>query len=215
MEKTVLQTQLALFFRKPYARAFETISIELKKSFGEPKIPVTLLPIPNDAPPEIPRLTMAYEGFNISVSKNRLDFYCAETAKLSSSLDQLFSVLIKELQVEIGRIGFVQNSFVSGTIETLKKNLTAGKSLTGLKEVTIRINQPVTVNGYECNSLETLNLGEIQNAATSERKSGIIITKDINTLLDQEKAPPFSTDSMKLMLSGFIEAANKLLLILE
>lgn len=193
MDKELLQTQIAFFLKKEF-NAFEALALEIKKQLGETDS--QYLPVPSDAPIEIPRLIINYQpNLNIRVFKNRVDLFF-QTSYEEEKLEKIINVLSNTLGLPIARIGFVKTFFAQSDIEPLKQLLIAGK-LDGLnvKEVNLRINVTRNINGFDCNSIEKIDPGNVTSNTGSVR-SGLIILKDCNTL--QENNLPDSLNVSKL-----------------
>lgn len=197
MEKEIIQIQLALFFSNDYNGSFEEFSMKLKKGLGESKT-TQYIPVPTNAPSEIPRLTLVYDQFSINVSKNRLDLFSRDYNSVKDNVPMISEVLLTDFNLLIERIGLVKNFFIGGSIEDLKSLLPREKIeniYSDLKEINIRINSKKTIEGYECNNIENLNVGYVtkKNLEKNEevRKEGLITVRDINIInknsLDKEK----------------------------
>lgn len=188
MPAEIIQTQLAWFYQGSYAGSFEDFSQKLKSKLGESKN-TQYIPVPTDAPGEIPRLILMYENFNINVSKIRLDLYAGNTASIKSLVTSITSVIIDELKLKIARVGYVKNYFVEKDINTLKLlfNEENRVKLQDAKELNIRVNKRKTILTSECNVMENISTGifsKREKISAETKKSGLIVMKDINTILE-------------------------------
>lgn len=197
MNKELLQTQIAFFFKKEF-NAFEALALEIKKQLGEAES--QYLPVPTDAPVQIPRLIINYGTFNINVFKNRVDLFFQENYE-QEKLEKVLNVLSNILGLPIGRIGFVKTFFIQSDIETIKK-LLPNEKMTGLniKEVNLRINVLRTIGGFECNSIEKIDPGNVTKN-TGSIKSGLIILKDCNTLAEQALPDNLDITALKQLIN--------------
>jgi len=213
MEKEILQIQLALFFQSDFIGNYEEASLKLKKKLGESKI-TQQLPVPIDAPSDIPRLILGYENFNLNVSKNRLDLFCKNIDLLKDIVNKIYNVL-EEFSLSIGRIGFVKTIFVKKDIEELKKLLPVTIRKKDIREITIRVNERKIIERYECNNIESLSYGFVikkEADAKEEKSEGIIIVRDINTLSEKIKENKFEKEKIEKLIDGFDVESNVFIL---
>ena len=186
MEKEIIQIQLAYFFKSVFSGNFEDFSLKLKQKL---KIVNTLmLPIPSNAPNEIPRLSLDSEKYKINVVKNRLDIFAKDVESIINLIKNINDEVLNELKVEIVRIGFVKNYFISGKIDEIKKILNEKFQTLDLKEINIRITKTNIIKNYSCNDIENVSNGTfIKNENEKEiREEGLIILRDINTTQNQK-----------------------------
>lgn len=201
MEKELIQTQIAFFLKKEFS-AFESFALEIKKLLGETNS--QYLPLPTDAPVQFPRLIINYPDLTIQVFKNRVDLIF-QIDYAPEKLEKVMIVLSNVLGLPIGRIGFVKTFFIQNNIESIKTLLPTEKIKdVNLKEVNLRINVVRTINGFECNSIEKIDPGNV-TPKTGSIKSGLIISKDCNTIA--ESLLPDSLDIPAL--KNLIDALNK------
>lgn len=214
MEKEIMQIQLALFFQSDYTGSFEDFSLRLKNKLGESKI-TQHIPVPSDAPSEIPRLVLGYDTFNVNISKNRADLFSKDIETIKSIVGNV-SEVVTDLSIHIGRLGLVKNFFVDGDIENLK-NLLLKEKITGknIKEINIRVNETKTIEEYECNNIERLSSGYVikKEDEKEARKEGIIIARDINTLPEKIKQSSFNKEEINKLLDVFDKEINNFILI--
>lgn len=206
MEREIIQTQLALFFQSDFTGNFEELSLKLKAKFGESKI-TQHIPIPTDAPSEIPRLILGYENFNLNISKNRLDLFFKDINSVKTVISSICDVLLVELSLSVGRIGFVKNFFIDGNIEDLKQLLVPKKiKKIDLKEINIRANEKKIISDYECNNIENLSNGYVikrEIDGSEKKRDGIIITRDINTVAEKIKENKFEKEEINNLIDIF------------
>ena len=200
--KELLGNQVGLFFKQDFSGSFEEASISLKKVLGS-EAGTQILPIPTNAPSEIPRLILNIPGVVLNFAKNRVDIFAPFTNN-QENIQKIVEIIIKDLKISIGRIGFVANYFMEGDLNTIK-NIVAPEKIDklNLKEISLRINTSVKIGGYSCNSIQSIQNGEIEKGNVN-KKSGIIINRDVNTLnedLQNHKFDVFSAIS-------FIKNAN-------
>jgi len=209
MEKELLQTQIAFFLKKEF-NAFEALALEIKKQLGETES--QYLPVPTDAPIQIPRLIINYQTFNIKVFKNRVDLFFQGDYE-EEKLEKAMNVLSKILGLPIGRIGFVKTFFVGENIEVIKK-LLPEKKIGGLniKEINLRVNVLRKIDEFDCNSIEKIDLGNISKNDGST-KSGLIVLKDCNTLAEQTLPDNLDIVALKKLISKLNSEVGKFILI--
>lgn len=210
MNKEIIQIQIAWFFSNIFKGNFEDFSLKLKNKLGASNA-TSQLPLPSDAPSEIPRLILNYQSFNLNIAKNRLDLFLKdiESTPTKSAISNINDVILKELFLPVGRIGFVKNFFIDADIRDLKKLLQKENvEKLDLKEISIRINEIKKVANYGCNNIESLSTGFIIKKEADGRetkKAGIIIARDINTSAEILNEGGFT----KEIIDGLIEAFNE------
>lgn len=213
MGKQITQIQIVWFFSNPFNGNFEDFSLKLKNRLGDSKT-TQQLPIPADAPNEIPRLILNYSRFNLQVSKNRIDLFLKDVKSNDAIISNINDVLIDDIKLSIGRIGFVKNFFIDKKLEDLKKLLVTEKIGTlSLKEISIRINEIRKIENYDCNNIESLSTGLIIKKnpdGSTEKENGVVVTRDINTLAEKLAENNFvKTDITKLI--GAFDTKSELL----
>jgi hypothetical protein len=180
MTKKTLNSQFALFFQSNYTDSFENFSLKIKSKLGESNV-TQIVPIPLDVPILIPRLTLQYANYNINVSKERIDVFFRDDQGIKDIIEKLSDVLLIELGLKIGRVGFVKNLFVESSVSELKNLLPADKIRNlPITEIAIRINLKKTILLHDCNSIQNLTIGFVQKPDGS-KEEGTIVTRDINT----------------------------------
>lgn len=215
MNKEVIQIQIAWFFSNVYNGRFEDFSSKLKDKFDS-DISTQQLPVHPDAPAEIPRLILSYPNFNLNVSKNRLDLFLKDIKSSKEVIFRINNVIIKDLSLSVGRIGFVKTFFVSGNIADLKKLLNEQKiNKLNLKEINIRVNESKRISDYECNNLESLNIGSMVRKEANgleKEESGILMVRDVNTLAEELDKNKFTEEVIINLINIFDEESNKSLI---
>jgi len=217
MTKEIIQIQLAWFFPADYTGNFEEISLKLKSKLGESKI-TQQIPVPIDAPSEIPRLMLGYDKFNIKMSKNRLDLFSKDLESVRDTIPKVSEIILTDFGLTVGRIGFVKNFFGEGNIESLKKLLPEEKiGSLDLKEINIKVNLKKSIAGYECNNIESLAVGFVTRKDPKEnkeiKKEGLIIKRDINTLREKLKINVFSKETINDLVDSFDKEGNNFILL--
>ncbi len=214
MKKEIIQIQFAWFFSNEYFGNFEEISLKLKNILGESK-QTQILPLPNEAPSEIPRLILIYENFNINFSKNRADLFLKDIV-IAKDIIPKINNLLNVISLLAGRIGFVKSFFLEGNVSTLKKLLSKSKIETLVKEISIRINKEKIIEGYKCNNTENISNGSVikkEKDGSDVKKEGIIVIRDINTLAEEIKNNKFDTEIINKIVDSFnIESDNFILI---
>jgi len=191
----IVQTQIALFFRNQFEGAFEELALKMKNKFSG--IQSQYLPIPPNAPPEIPRLMLSSSGMNMNFSKNRVDIFFTVPDGMENSIKDVFSI-IDQYEIVVDRIGFVQKKFSETTIDTLLKLITEEQRVATAKELSIKINVAKQIGAYMCNNIETLifaSLTKLEPAGPVSRQ-GILIERDINTLNESRLEYKFTADNI-------------------
>ncbi len=174
----LLEKQIALFYRTSFEDPFEALALKLKEKLGNAD--TQYLPIPPNAPPEIPRLILSFQNFRIQFAKNRADiFFKSAVADITASVSAILGQIGPE---KINRVGFVQKTFRESTLADvlgLMKN-----PPDTAKELSVRVNTEKTVGDYPCNNIESINFVTAQKNVNGQQAEvhGILQERDINTV---------------------------------
>jgi len=211
MEKEIILIHLALFFQQNYEGNFEEFSRQIKNKLGNSKNTV-YIPVPENAPVEIPRLILNYEKFDINVSKNRIDIFLKQFENKEDMFSGFISVSLNDLKLTIGRIGYVKKFFVESEIIGISKLFK--KKINNLKDTSVRINIKDNIIGYDCNNIENLAFGQALKTEEGIQisKKGIIIDRDINTLSEKLKENFFDVKKIEEIVKLFEEKSNNFVL---
>lgn len=211
MEKEIVQMQLGLFFVNEYRGGFEEISIESRST----ALSSQPLPVPPDAPAEIPRLILKFKDFEVNFAKNRLDLFFRDYNLSKDSVFDFVEKTISKFGIEIGRIGLVKNFFLDNNIEYLKGILAEDK-IKGLdlKEINLRINSFKNINNLDCNNIEIISNGNIIKEVSGQKtqKEGIVIARDVNTMPDKTNKIKFDISKIKEFVDIFYTETDNFLI---
>ena len=200
-----IQLQIVLFFLNDYNSGnFEFFSLAIKQKFQN-NLSTLQLPLPENIPSEVPRLTLQYQGFVINVAKNRYEIIINKQTGIEELIRNFVSLDLKQFGIAIKRIGVVQTYFKVSNIESFKKVLTVNENLHDISELAIRFNCPTLLNNFQCNNLESVEFGQAQRVNGNEQMTdeGIIIQRDINTPTDNTTAIP--NETILSIINCFIE----------
>jgi hypothetical protein len=191
----IVQTQIALFFRNQFEGAFEELALKVKNKFIGAQS--QYLPIPPNAPPEIPRLMLSSTNMNLNFSKNRVDIFFTTPDGMVNITKDILSI-IDQYEIVVDRIGFVQKRFFETTIDTLLALITEERRVATAKELNIKINVSKQIGAYMCNNIESLifaSLTKLEPAGPVSRQ-GVLIERDINTLNENRLDYRFKADNI-------------------
>ncbi|MFA6146349.1 MAG: hypothetical protein WC697_03430 [Patescibacteria group bacterium] len=208
MEKELLNIQMALFFKNEYVGNFESLSLKIKEKVGEPQL-TQHLPVPQNIPPDVPRLILKYLNFDLNISKSRIDFFSKNTSLIKENILIIIDIL-ENAGLKIGRVGFVKNFFSGQNVGYLKTLLNEQK-ISGLdfKEIGIRINTKSILDSFECNNIQNIVNGKINSQG--EERDGIVITRDINTALEKIQEYNFTRTNIVELIENFDKKSNELI----
>ena len=210
----IIQTQVALFFRSQFEAGFEELAPKFRSKI--PDIQSQFFPVPPVAPPEIPRLLLscARMKININISKNRADIFFNDSAMVINVVKDVVAILT-QYKITIDRIGFVQKVFIETGADALLKLISEDKRPSVAKELVIRINLSKNIGEYECNNIETLTYATAtkQEAAGTISKQGVMIERDVNTLIEKRLDYDFTAENISQFIEQLkVEADNRILL---
>lgn len=206
----ILNTQLALFFKTDFTGAFENVSVKLKNKLGESNV-TQLLPIPKDAPSEIPRLMLNYNKYNINVSKNRADIFTKDWASCYPAIKDIIETFIDEINIPVNRIGYIRTYFEDKSLDDLVQIIRSEKiSQQRLKELKLMLNVPVELMHFKCNNIEGLEYVTViktNSNGVEESVNGIIVNRDINTVAEENYA--FNNNNVYSLIDLMVACAAK------
>jgi len=220
MERKLLQVQIALFFKKNLEEPIEKVSLLFLEKLGQPKEKIFPPTFPS-LPPEIPRLILNYDLYRINFSLNRIDIFSSSfDERTKDILKRIGFLIIDDLKLEVGRVGFVKTFFKEKSPEDIKRLLNPKiiSKIESVREIGMRINTRVNILGYECNNIESIkngfvNLPREEKEKTFEKREGIIIQRDINTLQDKLQEYAFSSKKIIEILDIFNDKSEHFILI--
>ncbi len=189
MEK-IVKLQLALFFQNNVSRP-DTLMNSVNSAMGNlfDAMP-HILPIPPEAPAEIPRVQMRSEcnKYNCNIACSRIDFILNGDfrdeinwpeltrdflAKVKIFVDSIFG------QAGIVRFGLIGNFFMpdkSASASMTKKYLKV--DLSSAEEINLRFNKKTSSHGLQLNNITSINTAIA--AFNGVPEAGIFIELDIN-----------------------------------
>jgi len=218
MEK-IVKLQLALFFQNQLSRP-DTLMNGVNSSMGNlfdamPQI----LPIPSDAPAEIPRVQMRSENgkYSCNIACSRIDFilngdFRDEVAWPELTRDFLAKAKLFVSYVfgesKIIRFGLIGNFFIpdrSATTSMTRKYLKV--DLNSAEEINLRFNKRSSSHGLNLNNITSVNTAVAETKGVSDK--GIFIELDVNNIptyeairmddllkLIEKQMPSFSPDKV-------------------
>ncbi len=188
MRKETINFQIVLFLRDKFKDHFESLSLHIKEKIGDSDN-TQILPIPSDAPSEIPRLILNYKDFFLNISTDRISLVANNYSSIKVIIPKLLSLFIEEKEFVINRIGFIRNDFIETTLESITELIKEDKfPKEKLKEISIRINNELDILNFSCNNIESLQFSRViktDNTGTIER-DGILAQRDLNTVAEKD-----------------------------
>lgn len=204
MNQELITVQLAIFFNKSFHESFEELSLKLKERFLNSKS-TTILPIPEDAPKEVPRLIIEFAEYKIQAAANRLDIFTSTSEKSRDILSNLIHLNINN--IDVNRIGLVKTYFIEKIPEEIKKLLRTDIQIKTLSEITIRVNKQETIENFSCNNIETIEAANV--IRNNENTKGIIIQRDIN---NKETTDLIKKDEWLKLFESFDSKTNEFII---
>lgn len=215
-----MKLQLALFFQNPISRPDNLMGV-VNSAMGNlfdamPQI----LPIPADAPAEIPRVQMRSENgkYNCNIACSRVDFILNGDFRDETVWPYLTKDFLAKVKLFIGsifeqskivRFGLIGNFFIpdnSATTSMTKKYLKV--DLNSAQEINLRFNKITSSHGYNLNNITAISTALAETNGQAEK--GIFIELDVNNIPTQEaikseallqliekQMPSFSPDKVK------------------
>lgn len=195
MEK-IVKLQLALFFQNPISRPDNLMS-GVNSSMGNlfDAMP-HILPIPADAPAEIPRVQMHSESgkYSCNIACSRIDFILNGDFRDEVAWPDLTRDFLAKVKLFIGyvfgelkinRFGLIGNFFIpdrSATTSMTRKYLKV--DLNSAEEINLRFNKRSSSHGLTLNNITSVNTAVAENRGISDK--GIFIELDANNIPTQD-----------------------------
>lgn len=188
----VIQLQFALFFENKVKRPDKFI-YNIDEAFEGvfDKMP-TIVPIPEDAPPEIPRVTMQSSdgAYVCNISINRIDFVMNGTNS-GDSISVTLEKFLKKVRIfaqvvfdsiRITRFGFVGRYFIGQKNPVNRIQSKYFKNDIGeVSEIGIRFNKRFKMNDITCNDNIEISQGSVIEL-NGPQEDGIMINRDMNNV---------------------------------
>ena len=179
--------QIALFFKSPILRPDIEFKSFIEKFNTLFDLMPTQIPIPNNAPLDIPLMILNSSNnlYSCNISKSRIDFITSdieELKKLKNTLSYIDE--IANLQ-QIINFGFVTSFFEeeNQASQIIKNNFLCKEYASiPLKEVFVKFNKPITLNEEIFNYHFSVSEAQQQNLISQETRNGILMQKDINNI---------------------------------
>lgn len=202
MEK-IVKLQLALFFQYPISRP-DNLMGGINASMGNlfDAMP-HILPIPADAPAEIPRVQMRSENgkYNCNIACSRVDFILNGNFRDEAVWPDLTRDFLAKIKLFTGsvfeqskviRFGLIGNFFIpdkSASTSMTKKYFKV--DLNSAEEINFRFNKRSSSHGFNLNNITSVNTALAETNGVSDK--GIFIELDINNIPSSE---PISADNL-------------------
>ena len=204
LEMQELNLQLAVFFKDIQKRPDE-IWYKMKDGIKELFFaPPTIIPLPEDAPPEIPIVqTKSSDGaYNINISRTRADFIinfvqtledCREQELMNEFADSIYSVC------GVSRVGISKNvMFTEVTSENSGVQRISNKYFNGGQrdavELSFRKNVIIAIDDIDCNDIYDISAMSLIDISGEKGPSIIRVLRDINSV---EKGKKLELQSAK------------------
>jgi len=192
MSMQLFEHQFAWWFASSVEPDFNELPGEIKQALGTHMFinPWTTLPLPKEAPAEIPRVQMETTDrkVRISIARSRLDFFSAypqpeDQAKVENFFAyalNISSALLnyKHSVIKFSRLGCVTRYFAEN--DEAEQKIAAGllkHKFPNLKEISVRILEKSSYKEEKFNDSYQFDVG-VHNTTN---KKALVVTRDINT----------------------------------
>lgn len=192
MSMQLFEHQFAWWFDPLVEPDFNALPGEVKQALGKHTFinPWTTLPLPKEAPAEIPRVQMETTDrrVRISIARSRLDFFSAYPQPEDQANVEIFFSLVLKISAALNcqtaspmrfsRLGCVARYFQENDApeQSIAEKLLK-KARPHLKEISVRILESTLHDGVSYNDSYQFDVG-VHN--TSGKKA-LVYTRDINT----------------------------------
>jgi len=214
MENTLINIQLALFFKDPTKVEPSLYISELAGVVGDHKQPLVISvpdkPELNEVP--VVQIRSQDEKVGINVSRARADLFIFGDGVLSfEELEPLFVEktvnlfqIINAFKLPVKRIGFISKFFYKdkNSDQTISKVIGADfknimkKGEDVPTDALVRYSQKALISNLESNNLSSLEKATIQIGEV-EKQDGLILMRDINTAQDSDYSEVLSIEKLE------------------
>ncbi len=162
----------------------------------------TILPIPDDAPVEIPRIILGDKNkmFHCHISPKRLEFFLrqkkGENKKLEEVQDDFLTQLANiaravktELRVKVERMGIVVNSAVfpeESPVDFLMKKFLKSGTIVDPRELNLNFLHKFALGEFKVNRWHRFRCLSPEGKETLEEANALLIETDINTVSEMK-----------------------------
>lgn len=181
MEPTTFGAQIALFHSLTYLTG-GTVNVPELMLARFDGLEITTIPIPDDAPAEIPRYEMRLGGLTFKFTNVRADMISEDGNLTVEQINNFVEVVTNGFGVTINRVGYSLNKrYIDVQTNFLESNLNLsserfGQELVNVTEASWRINKKKMLGvAGNCNNISTLRL-EIEG-----QTKNVILVRDVNT----------------------------------
>lgn len=197
--------QLAIIFEKPFSHRYDRLSVEIQNRYIDSKS-VQMLPLPDDAPEEIPRLVIEWKDLRAEVNKLRINIVGKNFDEITRMYPPLIDLLYTSFATNIARVGFVKHYFIPEEVPDAEKILKPGLiSAKNQGEHVVEMSLSITTRfeymDFEINNVQAIQPGEV--TVDDKTSIGLIVIRDINT--KREEGYKFD----KQWIKDFYPFANK------
>ncbi len=189
MSQKLIHLQLAIFYKEVETRPDQKFSGLNNAMLNMFDMMPTMLPLPLDAPPEIPLVILkgSENGYSCNIARNRIDLIF-NPKKTDQNITSNISDFISKAKAfskyvfnnnDNVRFGLISRYFIKdqNPIETIKKKYLKN-TFGDLKELNLRFNKGKVQLGIDLNDIiEISSAIEIDN---NKQEQGILIQRDIN-----------------------------------
>lgn len=219
-EEILINSQFALFFDQSVMKPEELwqgLNNKMDNIFD--KTPI-IFPVPNDLKfNEIPIVQMlsASGVYSCNISRGRADFFHAGAGKQKfmdikkdfiDEISKLFNFFNNK--TKIARIGFVNRFFIEDenqdkTISGLLKNAFIKLHTGDIHESFVRYVSRGSIDEFKINNFTAIEKFFARIAGATETSKGILITRDFNTIPEENYKEKFTAEKIK----SFIEKSEE------
>ena len=208
----LINLQFAFFFKAYLTEQPDKLSVALREACPIFDATPLTIPLPPDAPDNILGLQLRAENntYQLNVAKGRADFFYNAKAEdqekdfsdHKTNFSEYLKTLFEKLSefVETKRLGYIVTFFEeTETASATLQETFIKKDLGEIHELNIRFNKKREAEKFKVNDITKIDPGQL----VVDNTSGILISRDINTLAEKE----YQFDSS--LLQAFIEEAEK------
>lgn len=195
--------QLPLFFESPFVHRVDRLSVAVQDKYKNSQ-QIQMLPLPDNAPIEIPRMILIWDDLRLEFFPMRADVKGEKFENVMALGSSLINLLWTRFPTTIVRVGFIKHFFVKNITvpqNLFKDDIIKKSGDEEIFDISFNINTRYKHDEYMMNNIQDVRAG--QQLKDEVLSSGVIILRDINTI--QEEKYSFTAE----WVNNFYIYANK------
>lgn len=228
LEFKILRLQLVIYTPEIFFKK-STILQKIMESYSDKfDGDIVSIPIPDDAPKEIPRLSLfdSQKKYKFETAINRTDFHIIskESFEIESNLEfyinfylELIQKYIKCTEASIGRMAIVVTKYIEKENPTnflvkyfYDKTLVENKHFNNLNDFELRFRKVISLKNFKINSWVRCKNAKV-NFGTKKNFDSVLVIQDMNTFSEELELKKYSVQDLKEFINLALDKQSNIL----